>query len=144
MKTFKTSLGGYNKEEVKEFVNEVTLKYENLLTAYKSLQKELELKNKEMERYTNIEASLQKAIIVAEETTNQMKKLAKDEGASIVNDAKKNASRIINDALIKADHIEKDSIELKRKIKEYKRKIKEIMKEQLQLMDEIDDYTDLY
>ncbi|MBO4245316.1 MAG: DivIVA domain-containing protein [Bacilli bacterium] len=144
MKTFKTSLSGYNKNEVKEFVNEVTYKYENLLTAYKALQKELELKNKEMERYTNIEASLQKAIIVAEETTNQMKKLAKDEGASIVNDAKKNASRIINDALIKADHIEKDSIELKRKIKEYKRKIKEIMKEQLQLMDEIDDYTDLY
>ena len=144
MQRFNTSFSGYNKKEVKAFVDEVTTKYERLLNAYKSLQKELETKEQELERYTNIEASLQKAIIVAEETTNQMKKLAKDEGVTIVNDAKKNASRIINDALVKADHIERDSLELKRKIKEYKRKIKEIMKEQLQLMDEIDDYTDLY
>ncbi len=144
MKTFSTSLSGYNKNEVKAFVNEVTTKYENLLNAYKSLQKELDNKTQELERYTNIEASLQKAIIVAEETTNQMKRLAKDEGNNIVNDAKKNASRIINDALVKADHIERDSLELKRKIKEYKRKIKEIMKEQLQLMDEIDDFPNYY
>ena len=34
VKTFSTSLSGYNKNEVKAFVNEVTTKYENLLNAY--------------------------------------------------------------------------------------------------------------
>lgn len=144
MKSFSTSLSGYNKKEVSEFVEEVTKKYGDLLAAYKELNKELEAKDKQLSRYTELESSLNRAIMVAEETTCQMKRVAKDEGRMIVEDAKKNASRIVNDALIKADRVNGDAEELKRKIREYKRRIKEIMKEQLNLMDEIDEFDPRY
>ncbi len=144
MKNFSTSLSGYNKKEVIDFVNEVTDKYSNLLAAYKSLADSVSEKDKQIARYANLENTFNRAIMVAEETTAQMKRIAKDEGKNIIIDAKKNASRIINDALIKADHIDQDAENLKRKISQYKRRIKQIMEEQLEIIDEIEEFDPKY
>lgn len=138
MRRFTTTISGYDKNEVHSFINEVTREYESMLTKLKD--RDLKIRNLEdqLKKYESMEQTLKRAIFVAEDASNQIKRIARDESRTIVEDAKKNASRIINDALIKAEKTEIEADELRRKIKLYKRRIKEVLEEQLDMVDDID------
>lgn len=142
MKQFNTTLNGYDKTEVNAFVNEVTREYENVLDKLKSREIELKALKDRLEYYKNLESTLNTAVIVAEDSSNQIKKIAKEE-AKIINDqAKKNASRIINDALIKAEKTEIEADQLRRSLKIYKSRIKATIEEQLTMVDDVDNITE--
>lgn len=135
---FSTSKDGYNKEEVNKFVNEVVTEYESMLTKLKQKDSEINELSKSLDKYNNLELALNKTILMAEESANQMKKLAKDEADSLINDAKKNALRIVNEALMQAEKTELESIRLKRNIIMFKKKLKILLENQMDLADEID------
>lgn len=138
MEKFSTSRDGYSKEEVNKFVNKVVNEVENMLNKMKQKDKEIEnLKNSTL-KYNNIEQTLNKTILMAEESSNQMKKLAREEADSIINDAKKNASRIVNEALMEAEKIELENIRLKRNIVTFKKKLKYLLEQQMDIVDEIE------
>lgn len=138
MGKFSTSLNGYDKNEVNTFINEVTIRYSNILDALKQKDQELkEIKDK-LDYYTNLESTLNKAILVAEESSTNIKKMAREESTRVIEMAKSNASRIINEALLKADKAEMEAEEIRRKVASYKRRIKAIINEQLEYIDEMD------
>ena len=138
MEKFSTSKDGYNKEEVNKFVNEVVTEYESMLTKLKQKDSEINELSKSLDKYNNLELALNKTILMAEESANQMKKLANDEADSLISDAKKNASRIVNEALMQAEKTELESIRLKRNIIMFKKKLKILLENQIDLADEID------
>ena len=138
MSKFSTSLNGYNKFEVNNFINEVTIRYSNLLDALKQKEQELKETQEKLEYYTNLESTLNKALLVAEEASTNMKKMARDESSRVIEMAKSNASRIINEALLKAEKAEMEADDIKRKVAAYKRRIKAVVVEQLEYLDEID------
>lgn len=138
MEKFSTSREGYSKEEVNKFVNDVVEEVESMLNKMKLKDKEIEELKKSTMKYSNIEETLNKTILMAEESSNQMKNLAKEEANSIINDAKKNASRIVNEALMEAEKIELENIRLKRNIVTFKKKLKYLLEQQMDIVDEID------
>jgi len=138
MKKFSTSINGYDKYEVNSFVNDVTAEYESMLNKLKARDEEIALLKEQLDRYKGLESTLNRAILVAEDSSNQMKKVAKDEADMIVSDAKKNASYIVNDALIKAEKIEADADKLRRSLKIYKARIKQVIEEQLTIVDDVE------
>lgn len=138
MKKFSISLNGYDKVEVNKFVNEVTKEYESMLNKMKSKDKEIELLKEQLAYYKGLESTLNRAVLVAEDSSNQMKKIAKEEAKNIIEAAKKNASHIINDALIKAQKTELEADELRRSLKIYKTRIKKAIEEQLIIVDDVD------
>ena len=91
MEKFSTSKDGYNKEEVNKFVNDVVTEVESMLNKMKQKDKEISELTKSLEKYDNLELVLNKTILMAEDSSNQMKKLAKEEADNLINDAKKNA-----------------------------------------------------
>ena len=113
MKKFSTSISGYNKNEVNAFVSDVTKEYESMLNKLKLQDKEISELKEKLVRYQNMESTLNKAIMLAEESGSQIKRMARDEGRGIIEDAKRNASRIVNDALIKAQKLENIFIQKK-------------------------------
>ena len=123
MEKFSTSKDGYNKEEVNKFVNDVVTEVESMLNKMKQKDKEISELTKSLEKYDNLELVLNKTILMAEDSSNQMKKLAKEEADNLINDAKKNASRIVNEALMQAEKTELESIRLKRNIITFKKKL---------------------
>ena len=139
MKKFNTSINGYAKNEVNSFVNEVAKEYESMLNNLKTKDQELESLKKELERFKNMEQTLNRAILVAEEASNNIKKVARDEYKGIVEDAKRNASRIVNDALIKAERIEQEAQTLRRRVIIFKRRFKQAVEEQLEVIEHIDE-----
>ena len=138
MEKFSTSKDGYNKEEVNKFVNDVVTQVESMLNKMKQKDKEISELTKSLEKYDNLELVLNKTILMAEDSSNQMKKLAREEADNLINDAKKNASRIVNEALMQAEKTELESIRLKRNIITFKKKLKVLLEQQIDLADEID------
>ena len=139
MKKFNTSINGYAKIEVNNFVNEVAKEYESMLNNLKAKDQEILALKNELERFKNMETTLNRAILVAEEASNNIKRVARDEYKGIVEDAKRNASRIVNDALIKAERVEQEAETLKRRVIIFKRRFKQAVEEQLEVIENIEE-----
>ncbi len=139
MRKFNTSLNGYNKIEVNNFVNEVTQEYESMLAKLKQQDQEIEKLKQDLMKYQNMENTLNRALVVAEDASNQIKRVARDEAKGVIEDAKRNASRIVNDALLKADKIEQDAETLKRRVVIFKRRLKSVVDEQMEFIDSINE-----
>ena len=142
MKQFNTTLNGYDKLEVNAFVEEVTREYENVLDKLKSREIEIKALKDRLEYYKTLESTLNTAVLVAEDSSNQIKKIAKEEAKLIIDQAKKNASHIINDALIKAEKTEIEADQLRRSLKIYKSRIKATIEEQLTMVDDVDNISE--
>ena len=138
MRKFNNSFPGYNKNEVNSFVKNVTVEYESMLNNLKDRDKEIESLKKELEHYKNLESTLNRAILIAEESSHNIKKTAFDESKLIIEDAKKNASRILNNALSRDEKIEYEANVLQRRVAQYKKKYKSILEEQLEEIERLD------
>ena len=138
-KTFGMSFYGYNKNEVKDFLNNVTKEYEDMLNKLKKTADEKAKLESELEQYKSIETSLRRTLALAEESNQTIRKSANDESIAIIEDAKKNASRIINDALIRAQKIQDDADKIKLDTIKYRNKAINILKEQKEILDKYED-----
>ena len=138
MEKFSYEENGYNKKEVNQFIGEVIRETEAIVTRVKKQNKEIEDLKKELEKYKTMEESLKNSLLKAEETSDNIKKMARDEREIIINDAKSNASRIVNEALIRAEKIENNYDMLERNMRIFKRKLKSIVEQQLAVVEEIE------
>ena len=91
MRKFNNSFPGYNKNEVNSFVKNVTTEYESMLNNLKMRDQEIQALKKELEHFKNIESTLNRAILIAEESSQTIKKTAFEESKVIIEDAKRNS-----------------------------------------------------
>ena len=136
---FKTAFNGYNKEDVNSFIRSVTKEYESMLERLKKSDAENEDLKQKLVEHQNLENTLRRSLLIAEESNKELRRVAKNESIQMVEEARRNASRIVNDALIKAERIEANADALKRRAIMYKRKIKQLLDEQNQMLDKFDD-----
>lgn len=139
MKKFRISFSGYNKDDVNAFVAEVISEYEAILQKLKDSTKEMEYLNKELQKYKSLEKSLNDTLLVASEATANAQKAAIAEGKLIIEDAKSSASKIVNNSLIKAQNIEREAEELKRKVASYKRRFMALVESQIDDINNFDE-----
>ena len=138
MEKFSYEANGYNRNEVNQFVSDVIRETEGIITRVRKQNTEIEELKKELQHYREIENSLKSAILKAEETGDNIKKMAREESDTIVTDAKHNASRIVNEALLRAEKIEFQADTLQRNMRIFKRKLKSIMEQQMAVVEEIE------
>lgn len=138
MEKFSYETNGYNRYEVNKFINDVIVQTENIVSRCKKQRDEIESLKKELEHYRNLEKSLNMAILKAEETGDNIKRMARNEAEMIIGDAKGNASRIVNESLLRAEKIENRADILERNLKIFKRKLRIIVEQQMAVVDEIE------
>ena len=138
MNNFNTAFRGYDKEEVKAYLDNVIVEYERLLNEKKEADRKIDALKKELERFENLENTLNRALFSAETAADDIKRVARNEAESYINEAKRNASRIINDALIKAEKASNDAETLKKNVEILKRRLKTILEGQLEMIDDMD------
>lgn len=160
MEKFSRELNGYNKEEVTQFLNDTISQVEGMIQKIQDQADKLQAANQklqdqnrrlqEQERVIHSlndkinenrpsPEALEKAILMAQETADNMKLLAKKEANGILQDAKHNANRIVNDALIRAERIELKADTLERNVRIFKKKMKSVIEQQMAVVDEIED-----
>ena len=137
MKRFSIVNNGYNIEEVNQFIDVVIRKLEKLSEENTNYLNQLETLKKQSNQ--TIDFRVSKALIAAQETTDKMKELAKEEANLIVQEAKDNASAIVQEALVHAQKQEQEYEMLRKKYKVYKAKMESLAKAQLELCDDIEE-----
>ena len=138
MERFNTSFKGYRKDEVNKFVSECIKQVESMLDSLKAKDLEIEKLKEDLQKYKELESTLNKAILMAEDSSSQMRRMASDESNRIINEARKNASRIVNEALLEAEKTQNENLRLKRNIITFKRRLKTILENQIEMVDEIE------
>ena len=89
-------------------------------------------------QYERMESTLNRAVVMAQKTSDQIKSAAQRESELILEDAKRNASRIVNESLLKAEKTEMEADMLKRNVTIFKRKLKGLIEAQLEMVDDIE------
>ncbi len=139
MQKFTTSVPGYSKKEVNKFIDDVIKEYEELLNKLKLSDQNVARLESELARYKNLESTLNRAIILAEETSSTIRKSSFDESKLMLEDAKKNANRIVNNALIRAEKIEAEAETLRRRVFVFKKRFRNMVEENLEEIERFDD-----
>jgi cell division initiation protein len=134
-KEFGRSFRGYNEDEVNEFLDQVIKDYEALIRENKELEEKNAMLHERLGHFTNIEESLSKSIIVAQETASEVKSNAKKEAQLIVKESEKNADRIINEALAKSRTIALEIEELKKRAAVYRTRFRTLLEAQLEMLE---------
>ncbi len=148
MEKFNRTLRGYDPDEVNSFLDNVISRVEQMvleidkknavIKSLKAEMKEVEALREKLEHYEKMEDTLNRAIMMAQKTSDQLKIAAHRESEVVMNDAKKNANRIVNEALMRAEKIENEAMTLKRNVNIFKRRLKDIVEAQLEVIEEID------
>lgn len=137
-KEFRRSFRGYDEDEVNEFLDLVIKDYEALIRENKELQSQLTTIQERLDHFSNIEETLSKTIIVAQEAADEVKTNAKKEAQLIIKEAEKNADRIINESLGKSRKIAIEIEELKKQASIYRTRFKALVEAQLELLSKED------
>ncbi|MFD1018099.1 DivIVA domain-containing protein [Thalassobacillus hwangdonensis] len=133
-KEFTRGFRGYDEDEVNEFLDQVIKDYEMVIREKKGLEEQVNQLNDRLGHFTNIETTLNKSILVAQETAEEVKNNATKESKLIVKEAEKNADRIINEALTRSHRIAIEVEELKKQAKVFKNRLRMLVEAQLDMI----------
>lgn len=142
-KEFTRGFRGYDEDEVNEFLDQVIKDYEMVIRDKKNLEEKVTQLEEKLGHFSNIEETLNKSILVAQETAEDVKGSANKEAKLIVKEAEKNADRIINEALSKSRRISLEVEELKKQAKVFRTRLKMMVEAQLDMI-ENDDWDELF
>ena len=137
-KEFAKGFRGYNEDEVNEFLDQVIKDYENIIREKKELEERLNELTDRIGHYNNIEETLNKSIVVAQEAAEEVKRNAQKEAKLIIKEAEKNADRIVNESLSKARKIALEIEELKKQSKVFRTRFKMLIEAQLDMLNNDD------
>jgi cell division initiation protein len=137
-KEFGRSFRGYDEDAVNEFLDQVIKDYEALIRENKDLQNQVTTLQERLDHFANIEETLSKTIIVAQEAADEVRNNAKKEGQLILKEAEKNADRIINESLARSRKIALEIEELKKQASVYRTRFRTLVEAQLELLSKDD------
>ena len=72
-KEFPTKIRGYDQDEVNEFLDQIIRDYELVIRENKELTSNLDLVNKKLVNYEEMQDSLNKSILVAQDAADRLK-----------------------------------------------------------------------
>lgn len=137
-KEFTRGFRGYNEDEVNDFLDQVIKDYEISLREAKEYKEKVKQLEEKIGHFNNIEDTLNKSILVAQETAEELKGNARKEARLIIKEAEKNADRIINEALDKSRQIYLEIEEMKKKGKIFRTRLKMLVEAQLEMIESED------
>lgn len=141
-KDFGKSFRGYDEDEVNEFLDQVIKDYEIVIREKKDLENRANDLEEKLKHFNNIEETLNKSILVAQEAAEEVKSNAQKEAKLIIREAEKNADRIVNEALSKARKIAIEIEDLKKQSKVFRNRFKMLIEAQLEMVNH-DDWDNL-
>ncbi len=130
----KQMMNGYSVEEVDDFLDELTVDYEKMYKQSNENEAKIESLMKDLEKYKNIESTLQNTLVMAQTTADEIKKVAKQEADQLVREAQGKAKEAVmqidNDVAMKKKELE----DLQKQFDVYKAKMESLLISQLELL----------
>ncbi len=134
-KEFSRGFRGYNPDEVNEFLDRTAKDFEEIIKESMEAKEQTEQLKEKLGHYHNIEKTLHNAIIVAQETAEEVKRNASKEADLIRREAEKDAARIVEDARYKASRILSEHDELYKQAQIFKMRFRSLVEAQLSVLE---------
>lgn len=141
-KEFTRSFRGYNEDEVNEFLDKIVRDYEALIKDNQEAKEKVKQLTKKLEHYSKIEETLHNAIVVAQETAEEVKQNASREGELIRREAEREAKKTVDEAILKARKIHNEMEEMAKQVRVCRTRFRSLLEAQLEMISS-DDWTEL-
>ncbi len=130
----KQMMNGYSVEEVDDFLDELTVDYEKIYKQSTENNAKIESLMQELEKYKNLESTLQNTLVMAQSTADEIKKVAKQEADQLIREAQGKAKEatmeIEKDIALKTKELD----DLQKQFDVYKAKMESLLISQLELL----------
>ncbi|MDF2556249.1 MAG: septum formation initiator [Bacillales bacterium] len=133
-KEFSKSFRGYNEDEVNEFLDQIIKDMEIIIRDKQNLETKVTELEYKLDKFNHIEDSLNRSIVIAQETSEDIKRNAQMEAKLIVKEAEKNADRIISEAIQKSSKMTLELDDLKKQALVFKQRLKLLVEAQLDML----------
>lgn len=133
-KEFSKAFRGYEEEEVDEFLDQVVKEYEKLYKENIDLKEALEAKDSNIGQYRDLEETLKKTLVIAQQTADDMKSGAVREAEIIIREAQLKAEQIVKDAEDKVRNVLQEYEDTRKQSQEFKVRFRALLRSQLELV----------
>lgn len=144
-KTFSTRFRGYDAEEVDEFLDIVTVDYEELVRKNHDQEVEIKVLKERLAYFDELKESLSQSVIIAQDTAKKVKLSADEQAANITRQAEYDSQTLLDEAKDKANEILRlatdnakkvavEAEELKNKARLFHQRLKSTVEGQLSLI----------
>ncbi len=130
----KSLVRGYNELEVDEVLDKIIEDYSALIHENIELKDKVAVLNEGMQHYKKIEESLQNTLIVAQQTSEDIKKNAYEKADNVIKEAEIKAQRIIEEANQQVVKIRYEYEDTKKKLHIFKAKSETLLLSQLEML----------
>ena len=132
-KSFKSGIG-YDKKDVDSFMTEILENYEELYRSNVEMKDKINMLNEGLQHYKNIEASLQKALVLAEKTSEETIRTAEMKAQAIELEAVNKAKEHTADAKNELERVHNQTVSLVQQYTKYKAQFTHFLKAQMDLL----------
>jgi cell division initiation protein len=126
-KEFKRGMRGYADTEVDEFLDEIADEFERLFKENIDLNERLEMLEEKIGQYKNLEDTLQKTLVSAQRSAEELKINATKEAQIILQDAELKARTAANEAYAESQKLERQTAGLRNAEEEFRFKFKAML-----------------
>jgi cell division initiation protein len=140
-KDFKRGLRGYVDSEVDEFLDEVADDFERLFKENIELGEQMESLQERVDQYRNLEETLQKTLVSAQKSAEELKANAEKEAQLILREAEMKARQMVNDSYADKQSVEKAIVVLRGTEEEFRFKFKALLQGYMKQVEELDERT---
>jgi cell division initiation protein len=111
-KEFEQKMRGYDVEEVRRFLDDVSKEFDLLVRDEISLEDELEETKKKLDHYLSLESTLERTLLAAQQTALKMEDHAKKEAELILQEARLERDKMLRDIPMEIERTRGETIRL--------------------------------
>lgn len=134
-KEFPRKIRGYDPDAVDEFLDQVIREFESLIKENGRLKEQLDHVALKLEEYKQLEDTINRTLVVAQETAEDVKTNARKESDLIIQEARLQAERIIEAGQSKARRIMEENADLSRAAVALRTQVRALLQSQLNAID---------
>lgn len=131
---FHRKMRGYAENEVDEFLDEVVREVESLMRERDQMRGQLDEAEQNLTRFRQVEEHLQRALVVAQQTADDVRQNAQRESELMVREAQQRVEQIMESGKAQVREIERELADRKRELEVWKARVRSLLESQLSLL----------
>lgn len=143
----KSKIGGYNIDEVNEFLDQILKSYQELINENYTLKDKMNVLNESVQYYRTMESTIQNVLVLADKTAQetkanayekaeQMKRDAEARSEKMILLAEERVGRILDQGRQEAFELSQKNDEIRRQYLAYKAQFRQLLQGQMELLDQ--------
>jgi len=133
-KEFKRTMRGYHTEEVDDFLDQVTRDFEAHVRDLNASREQVARLEDKLSHYYKLEQTLHGALVVAQETAEEVKNAARKEAQLMVKEAEIRAERTVEEAITKARKMAGEYQEVQKQAEIFRGRLRALLQAQLEMI----------